>query len=139
MSKRAEAGSRPPSAPEDMLPLPRRTVTPIAAGESSPDETLFPDAFPTGNYPAATAVLPAQDPLREKTRPLLKHCQRCMILEARLPRILKGTEKPTSAAEQIELAQLCSLKKLYAAAALFYAVAFAAEPSAAPAARPIRI
>jgi tetratricopeptide (TPR) repeat protein len=73
------------------------------------------------------ALLPARSPLREEMRPLLQRCQRYMTLDARLPRILKGTAKPASAAEQIEFAQLCRLKKLYAAAARFYAAAFAAE------------
>jgi hypothetical protein len=40
-------------------------------------------------------------------------------------------EKPANAAEQIEFAELCRLKKRYAAAALFYAAAFAAEPKLA--------
>jgi serine/threonine-protein kinase len=75
--------------------------------------------------------LPAQDPLREQSQPLLQRCQRYVTLDARLPRILKGTEKPQSAVEQIELAELCRIRKLYAAAALFYASAFAAEPKLA--------
>jgi serine/threonine-protein kinase len=41
---------------------------------------------------------------------------------------LQGIEKPANAAEQIEFAKLCRVKKLYAAGALFYADAFAAEP-----------
>jgi serine/threonine-protein kinase len=76
-------------------------------------------------------LLPARDPLREETRPLLQQCQRYMTLDARLPRILKGAEKPANAAEQIEFAELCRLKKLSASAARFYAAAFAAEPKLA--------
>jgi serine/threonine-protein kinase len=76
-------------------------------------------------------LLPARDPLREETRPLLQRCQRYMALDARLPRILKGAEKPQSAAEQIEFADLCRLKKLCTAAARLYAAAFAAEPKLA--------
>jgi serine/threonine-protein kinase len=75
--------------------------------------------------------LPAQDPLREETRPLLERCQRYVTLDARLPRILKGMEKPANAAEQVEFAELCRLKKLYAAAARFYGDAFAADPKLA--------
>jgi hypothetical protein len=41
---------------------------------------------------------------------------------------LKGTEKPASAAEHIEFAHLCMLKKEYAAAARFSRDAFTAEP-----------
>jgi serine/threonine-protein kinase len=76
-------------------------------------------------------LLPARDPLREETRPLMQRCQRYRTLDARLPPILRGTEKPANAAEQIEFADLCRLKKLYAAAARFYAAAFAAEPKLA--------
>jgi serine/threonine-protein kinase len=78
-------------------------------------------------------LLPARDPLREQTRPLLQRCQRYLALDTRLPRILKGAEKPANAAEQIEVAQLCVLKKLYAAAARFYDDAFTAEPKLAEA------
>src|SRR5262249_48068947 len=52
-------------------------------------------------------------------------------LDARLPRILKGAQKPADAAEQIEFAQLCRLKKLHAAAAHLYGGAFTAEPELA--------
>jgi serine/threonine-protein kinase len=78
-------------------------------------------------------LLPAQDPRRDLTRPLLQRCQRYMTLDARLPRILKGEEKPANAAEQIEFAQLCVCKKLYAAAARFYGDALTAEPKLAEA------
>jgi serine/threonine-protein kinase len=79
----------------------------------------------------ASDLLPATNPGREWARQLLQQCQRYMTLDARLPRILKGAEKPANAAEQTEFAELCRLKKLYAAAALFYAAAFAAEPKLA--------
>jgi tetratricopeptide (TPR) repeat protein len=78
-------------------------------------------------------LLPARDPLRERARPLLQQCQRYMTLEARLPAILRGAEKPAGAAEQTEFAQLCLLKKFYAAAARFYGEAFTAEPKLAEA------
>jgi serine/threonine-protein kinase len=54
-----------------------------------------------------------------------------VILEARLPAILPGKEKPANAAEQIEFAGLCLLTKRYAAAARFYRDAFTAEPKRA--------
>ena len=63
MSKRAEAGSGPrapeASGSELLRPVPRRA--PIAANEAIPSETQFPDAFRTGDYPAAPAM-PSQDP-----------------------------------------------------------------------------
>jgi hypothetical protein len=56
-----------------------------------------------------------------------------MILDARLPAILLGKEKPANAAEQIEFAYLCILKKRYAAVARFFRDAFAADPELAEA------
>jgi serine/threonine-protein kinase len=78
-------------------------------------------------------LLPAGDPLREQARQFEQQCQRYVILDARRPAILRGTEKPASAAEQLEFAELCRLKKLYAAAARFYGDAFTAEPKLAEA------
>jgi serine/threonine-protein kinase len=77
------------------------------------------------------ALLPAGDPVREETRPLVQQCQRYVSLDARLAAVLRGAEKPADAAEQIEFARLCALKKLHAAAARFYEAAFAAEPKLA--------
>jgi tetratricopeptide (TPR) repeat protein len=77
------------------------------------------------------ALLPTGAPLRERARPLLLQYQRCMALDARLPAVLRGTEEPANATEQIEFAGLCVRKRLYAAAARFYAAAFAAEPKLA--------
>jgi Flp pilus assembly protein TadD len=74
------------------------------------------------------ALLPARDPLRAEARPLLQQCERYKTLDARLPSILRGAAKPANPAEQIELAQLCVLKKLYAAAAHFYNDAFTEDP-----------
>jgi serine/threonine-protein kinase len=71
------------------------------------------------------------DPRRESWQQTLKQCERFAILDARLPMVLKGTEKPADAAEQIEFARLCILKKLYAAAARFFADAFAMKPELA--------
>ena len=45
-----------------------------------------------------------------------------------MPRALKGADKPANAAEQIEFAKLCLLKKLYAGAAHFYGGALSAQP-----------
>jgi serine/threonine-protein kinase len=79
----------------------------------------------------AADLLPARDPRRENARQLQQECQRFVTLDARLPTILQETEKPADAAEQIEFARLCILKKLYAAAARLYADAFAMKPQLA--------
>src|SRR5262249_13178594 len=64
---------------------------------------------------------------------LIQACQRFLALEARLPAVLKGADKPASATEQIEFAGLCLLKKDYPAAASFYLDAFTAQPKLAKA------
>jgi serine/threonine-protein kinase len=74
---------------------------------------------------------PSGDHRREWVQQRLQQCQRFMILDARLPAILRGKEKPANAAEQIEFARLCFLKKLYATAAGFFADAFARKPELA--------
>jgi serine/threonine-protein kinase len=73
--------------------------------------------------------LPMTDPGRPKALALLQHCERCATLNARLPAILQGMEKPASAAERVELARLCTQNKLNAAAAQLYADAFIVQPS----------
>ncbi len=53
-------------------------------------------------------------------------------LDARLPKILQGDDRPKSAAERIQLAQICQMaKQLTAAAARFYTDAFAEQPKLA--------
>src|SRR5262249_14944140 len=59
----------------------------------------------------------------------VKECQRLLDLEARLPALLRGNDRPASAAESLDLARLCQrYKQRYAAAARFYAEAFADQP-----------
>jgi serine/threonine-protein kinase len=69
-----------------------------------------------------------EGPGRQKARQLIQWCERFLALEARLPAVLKGTDKPANAGEQIEFAHLCYRKKFNAAAAQFYRDGFAAEP-----------
>jgi tetratricopeptide (TPR) repeat protein len=73
-------------------------------------------------------LLAAKDCCRVQARRLRRQCQRYVILDARLPAILRGKEKPSSTAEQIEFALLCIHKKHDAAAARFFRAAFTAEP-----------
>jgi serine/threonine-protein kinase len=75
--------------------------------------------------------LPAEDARRESARQMRSHCQRLAFLDEKLPAILEGTEKPASAAERLQLRELCQAKKLYAAAARFSRDAFALEPKLA--------
>jgi serine/threonine-protein kinase len=76
-------------------------------------------------------LLPPKDARRESARKFRSRCQRLALLDGKLPAILDGTEKPASAAEQLELRELCHIKKLYATAARFSRDAFVEEPKLA--------
>jgi hypothetical protein len=76
----------------------------------------------------AVDLFPEETPGRAQAQQQLQQCQLLAILEARLPAILRKSEKPASADEQIELALLCITKERYAAAARFFANAFAEKP-----------
>ena len=75
----------------------------------------------------ALALLPANHPLRAYASRQLQECGRLLKLEARLPRLIQGEEQPASARESLDVAQMCVLKKMHAAAARFSATAFAAD------------
>jgi serine/threonine-protein kinase len=81
----------------------------------------------------AVELFPANDPHRETAQRLQHSCLRYAVLDTRLPGILRGTDKPANAAEQLDVAQLCVFKKHYAAAARFSRDAFTAEPERAEA------
>jgi tetratricopeptide (TPR) repeat protein len=57
----------------------------------------------------------------------LERCQRLRALEGRLPAVVQGKDKP-AAADCLDLAELCFVKKHYATAARLYAEALAATP-----------
>jgi superkiller protein 3 len=57
--------------------------------------------------------------------------QHLLKLAARLSAVLEGSDKLSSAVEQLEFAHLCQLKELCAAAARLYRDAFAADPKLA--------
>jgi tetratricopeptide (TPR) repeat protein/serine/threonine protein kinase len=58
----------------------------------------------------------------------LRQCERLIELDGKLPGILRGDTRPASPAECIELADLCSHKRLHRAEAGFYKEAFDAQP-----------
>jgi Tfp pilus assembly protein PilF len=62
----------------------------------------------------------------------VRQARRLVQLDNRLPAILQGEAKPKDASEQVELAQLCALKRRHAASARFYAAAFSARPALPP-------
>jgi serine/threonine-protein kinase len=57
----------------------------------------------------------------------VRRCQRLADLDARLPALLRGDDRP-QAGEHLVLADLCLVKRLYAAAARFFADGFADQP-----------
>jgi eukaryotic-like serine/threonine-protein kinase len=61
----------------------------------------------------------------------MRQCERLVELDGKLPGFLEGKTTPSSPAERIELAELCSLKRLNRAAAHFYEEAFAGPAEAA--------
>jgi tetratricopeptide (TPR) repeat protein len=63
----------------------------------------------------------------------VRECERLVELDGQLPGFLAGIATPPGPAERIELARLCSLKRLHRAAAHFYEEAFALRPRLADA------
>jgi serine/threonine-protein kinase len=61
----------------------------------------------------------------------VKHCERLLALEARLPAFLAGKEQPAGGVEQLLVARLCNFRGLHAATAHFYTAAFADQPKIA--------
>ena len=61
----------------------------------------------------------------------VRQCERLIDLDGQLPGFLEGKTTPASADERIELAELCSLKRLNRAASRFYEEAFSAAPGSA--------
>jgi serine/threonine-protein kinase len=70
------------------------------------------------------------DELRWNLPAQLRHCERLLALERRLPAVLRQEEQPT-AEECLEFAELCGMKGQYAAAVRLYADGFAAAPQSA--------
>jgi Flp pilus assembly protein TadD len=58
----------------------------------------------------------------------VRRAERLVELDGQLPAFLEGTQTPASAAARIELAQICSYKRLHRAASRFYEEAFADGP-----------
>jgi serine/threonine-protein kinase len=78
-------------------------------------------------------LVPEEDPRRRELEQFAQRLQRQVALNRRLPAVLKGTDKPADAAERIEFALVCVLRKDHAVAARFYRDAFAADPKRAEA------
>src|SRR5262249_34734257 len=72
-------------------------------------------------------LLPMGHPVRTAAIRQLQRCGHLLALEARLPAVLQGKDKPAGAAEGLEFAEICRLRKQNAVAARLYADAFAAS------------
>jgi tetratricopeptide (TPR) repeat protein len=76
-------------------------------------------------------LLPAETKMAGLAQQALQRCDRLQALEGRLSGIVRGTDRPAGAAEEIDLAELCARTRRAATAARLYAHAFAAEPGLA--------
>jgi hypothetical protein len=76
----------------------------------------------------ALDLLPPEAAFRAVALRQLQQCDRFLVLEMKLPTILKGQQHPASAAESLELARFCQqVKQLHGAASRFFTEAFASE------------
>src|SRR5262249_37740162 len=74
--------------------------------------------------PRAAELLPENHPLRALASRQVQTCERLLKLDERLPRLLRGEERPGSVPEHLALASICRRdRQLYAAAARLYAAA----------------
>jgi serine/threonine-protein kinase len=74
------------------------------------------------------ALVPGGDQkLRTNLKDLHQRCRRLRALEGRLPAIVQGKDRP-AAADCLDLAEICFIKKHYATAARLYAQALKAQP-----------
>src|SRR5262245_59670448 len=77
-------------------------------------------------------ALPLDDARRRAQRRQLDLCNLMLTIEAKLPAILAGQERPSDVPTQLALAEWClEHKRLPATAAGFYASVFSARPSLA--------
>ena len=73
-------------------------------------------------------LLPRGSQIRTAIEQEIRRFGKMMLLEARLPDLLLGKEKPVDSSEGILFAELCHIKKQYLAAAGLYKDVFAANP-----------
>jgi hypothetical protein len=75
-------------------------------------------------------VLPKNDPKRGEVTRNEQRCGRYLSLEPKLIAVLAGTAQPADAAERLDLAFLCGVRKMQASAVQLWIDAFAAAPKA---------
>jgi serine/threonine-protein kinase len=76
-------------------------------------------------------LLPPEHPDRPNVVRQFRHCEVLLVLEARLPAVLRGEDRPAGAADQLQFAEVFRLKKRYAYAAGLFEKALADKPQLA--------
>lgn len=74
------------------------------------------------------SLLPEKHQLRSVGVQMAQTCERFLKLEERLPQLVRGEEKASTARESLELAKLCHQKRLHNTAVRNFTEAFTAEP-----------
>jgi serine/threonine-protein kinase len=120
---------------------PRLTLTPIEGGDPALIAAVDGQAaalLDQGRFAEARAAvqrlleLDKKEAGRRTRRRQLDLCDTLLAVDARLPAILAGTERPTEVATQQALAEWClTHKRLTATAASFYTSALSTQPSLA--------
>jgi serine/threonine-protein kinase len=114
-----------------------RRATELDPGGGMGHESLAQTLLRSGRFAEARAAvgraldsLAAQEPRRPALQEELKLCERMLALDARLPALLQGEERPVLD-DLLELARVCRDYGRPRAAAGLYAAAFAARPELA--------
>jgi serine/threonine-protein kinase len=76
----------------------------------------------------AFGLLPPDSPERPNVVREFRRCEDLLVLEARLPAVLRGEDRPGDASERVRFAEVCRVKKRYADAAKLFEKAFADKP-----------
>jgi serine/threonine-protein kinase len=76
-------------------------------------------------------LLPPEHPDRRKLVESLRRCENMLVLETRLPAVLRGEDRLAGAADQLQFADVFRVKKRYADAARLFEKAFAGKPQLA--------
>jgi serine/threonine protein kinase/Flp pilus assembly protein TadD len=77
------------------------------------------------------ALLAPGDPNRARIAEAIRRCTRLVQLDARLPAVLRGEDRPADNKERLAFVEVCRFKDLPAAAARLYEEAFTQEPGLA--------
>jgi serine/threonine-protein kinase len=108
--------------PDEIDPLP-------VLGVMLQRKGAFADALAV--FRKAYELCPKGTPQAQQVGQSLRETERLVELDGKLAAIMEGATHPADAAERMEYANLCTVKKLPATAAQFFVEAFAAHPALA--------